>query len=93
MNILLVMIPLSILFALGAGVAFFWAVDHDQFDDLDTPKLLPLLDEPPAPIVADGVPQPVAATASAPAASPTTGTADAAASPTAGVADTAAPHA
>lgn len=48
MNILLVMIPLSILLALGAGIAFFWAVDHDQFDDLDTPKLLPLLDEPPA---------------------------------------------
>jgi cbb3-type cytochrome oxidase maturation protein len=46
MNILLVMIPLSILLALGAGVAFFWAVDHDQFDDLDTPKLLPLLDNP-----------------------------------------------
>lgn len=47
MNILLVMIPLSILLALGAGIAFFWAVDHDQFDDLDTPKLLPLLDAPP----------------------------------------------
>lgn len=46
MNILLVLIPLSILFALGAGIAFFWAVDHDQFDDLDTPKLLPLLDDP-----------------------------------------------
>ena len=46
MNILLVMIPLSILLALGAGIAFFWAVDHDQFDDLDTPKLLPLLDDP-----------------------------------------------
>jgi cbb3-type cytochrome oxidase maturation protein len=45
-NILLVMIPLSILLALGAGIAFFWAVDHDQFDDLDTPKLLPLLDDP-----------------------------------------------
>lgn len=46
MNILLVLIPLSILLALGAGIAFFWAVDHDQFDDLDTPKLLPLLDHP-----------------------------------------------
>ena len=54
MNILLVMIPLSILFALGAGVAFFWAVDHDQFDDLDTPGLLPLLDEP-APAASDAV--------------------------------------
>lgn len=49
MNILLIMIPLSILFLVGAGIAFFWAVDHDQFDDLDTPKLLPLLDEPAAP--------------------------------------------
>ena len=46
MNVLLVLIPLSILLALGAGIAFFWAVDHDQFDDLDTPKLLPLLDDP-----------------------------------------------
>jgi nitrogen fixation-related uncharacterized protein len=27
-------------------IAFFWAVDHDQFDDLETPKLLPLLDNP-----------------------------------------------
>lgn len=48
MNILLVLIPLSLLFALGAVVAFFWAVDHDQFDDMDTPKLLPLLDDPAA---------------------------------------------
>lgn len=46
MNILIVMIPLSILLLLGAGIAFFWAVDHDQFDDMDTPALLPLLDEP-----------------------------------------------
>lgn len=49
MNILLVMIPLSILLLIGAGIAFFWAVDHDQFDDLDTPRLLPLLDDPDAP--------------------------------------------
>ena len=46
MNILLMLIPLSILLALGAVIAFFWAVDHDQFDDMDTPKLLPLLDDP-----------------------------------------------
>ncbi len=46
MNILVIMIPLSILLLIGAGVAFFWAVEHDQFDDLDTPKLLPLLDDP-----------------------------------------------
>ncbi|MBS0556623.1 MAG: cbb3-type cytochrome oxidase assembly protein CcoS [Proteobacteria bacterium] len=46
MNILVIMIPLSILLIVGAGIAFFWAVEHDQFDDMDTPKLLPLLDDP-----------------------------------------------
>ena len=46
MNILVVMIPLSILLLIGAGIAFFWAVEHDQFDDMETPKLLPLLDDP-----------------------------------------------
>jgi cbb3-type cytochrome oxidase maturation protein len=40
------MIPLSILLLIGAGIAFFWAVEHDQFDDMDTPRLLPLLDDP-----------------------------------------------
>ncbi|HEY0232941.1 MAG TPA: cbb3-type cytochrome oxidase assembly protein CcoS [Dokdonella sp.] len=48
MNILVVMIPLSILLLVGAGIAFFWAVDHDQFDDMETPALLPLLDDPDA---------------------------------------------
>lgn len=46
MTILVVMVPLSILLLIGAGVAFFWAVDHDQFDDMDTPRLLPLEDAP-----------------------------------------------
>jgi cbb3-type cytochrome oxidase maturation protein len=46
MNILVIMIPLSILLLIGAGIAFFWAVEHDQFEDMDTPKLLPLLDDP-----------------------------------------------
>jgi len=47
MNILVVMIPLSILVLIGAGIAFFWAVDNGQFDDLETPALLPLLDRGP----------------------------------------------
>lgn len=46
MNILLVMVPLSIVLLIGAGIAFFWAVEHDQFDDMDTPALLPLTDLP-----------------------------------------------
>ncbi|MBX5461507.1 MAG: cbb3-type cytochrome oxidase assembly protein CcoS [Steroidobacteraceae bacterium] len=49
MNILVVLIPLSILLLVGAGIAFFWAVDHGQFDDMDTPRLMPLLDNPHAP--------------------------------------------
>jgi cbb3-type cytochrome oxidase maturation protein len=44
MNVLVFMIPLSILFLVGAVAAFFWAVDHHQFDDMDTPGLLPLDD-------------------------------------------------
>ncbi len=44
MNILLLLIPLSLLFLAGAVWAFFWAVNHDQFDDLETPALLPLDD-------------------------------------------------
>lgn len=44
MNSLVFLIPLSILVLVGAGVALFWAVDRGQFDDLETPALLPLLD-------------------------------------------------
>ena len=46
MNILLLLIPLSLAVLAGAVWMFFWAVNHDQFDDLDTPALLPL-DDPP----------------------------------------------
>jgi cbb3-type cytochrome oxidase maturation protein len=46
MNALVFMIPLSILFLVGAAVAFFWAVDHEQFEDMETPGLLPLDDAP-----------------------------------------------
>lgn len=46
MNVLLVMIPLSIALLIGAAAAFFWAVNHDQFDDMETPRLLPLADDP-----------------------------------------------
>ena len=46
MSILVFMIPLSLLFLAAAVAAFFWAVDHDQFEDLETPGLLPLDDSP-----------------------------------------------
>jgi cbb3-type cytochrome oxidase maturation protein len=45
MNIIIVMIPLSFLILLGAIIAFFWAVNHDQFEDMDSPALLPMSDD------------------------------------------------
>ncbi len=45
MNIILLLIPLSLLLLAAAVWAFFWAVNHAQFDDLDTPALIPLADE------------------------------------------------
>ena len=44
MNILLLLIPLSLLLLAAAVWVFFWAVDDGQFDDLETPGLLPLDD-------------------------------------------------
>lgn len=45
MNIIIVMIPLSLVILIGAVVAFFWAVNHDQFDDMESPGLLPMSDD------------------------------------------------
>lgn len=47
MNILLVLIPVTLLIV-GVGVwLFFWAVNHQQFDDLDSPGCVPLLEDAP----------------------------------------------
>lgn len=48
MNILLVLIPVTLLVIVVAVALFFWAVNHQQFDDLDSPAVLPLMDEAPA---------------------------------------------
>ena len=45
MNIIFVLIPLSLVLVALAVWAFFWSVNHSQFDDLDTPALIPLSDE------------------------------------------------
>jgi cbb3-type cytochrome oxidase maturation protein len=47
MNILLFLIPLSLLLIGIAAWIFAWAVRHGQFEDLDTPALDVLRDEPP----------------------------------------------
>jgi cbb3-type cytochrome oxidase maturation protein len=51
MNILLALIPISLLL-LGAAIwAFVWAVKQGQYDDLDTPPLDILVDDDkPAPL-------------------------------------------
>lgn len=49
MNILLIMIPLSLLLVLCGGIAFFWAVNNDQFEDMDSLAQLPLADQIEAP--------------------------------------------
>ena len=46
MNILLIMIPLSVLLVVSGVIAFFWAVNNDQFDDMESPAHLPLADRP-----------------------------------------------
>ena len=44
MNSLVLLIPLSILILVGAGIALFWAIDHGQFDDMEAGSLLPVVD-------------------------------------------------
>ena len=49
MNILLFLIPISLLMIAAAAGIFVWAVRHGQFEDLDTPALDVLReDEPPS---------------------------------------------
>ncbi|MFC4527619.1 cbb3-type cytochrome oxidase assembly protein CcoS [Dyella halodurans] len=45
MNILLVLIPVTLLIVIVAVAIFFWAVNHQQFDDLESPGMLPLMEE------------------------------------------------
>jgi cbb3-type cytochrome oxidase maturation protein len=45
MNVILLLIPLSIVLLAAGVAALFWAINHAQFDDLETPALMPLTDE------------------------------------------------
>jgi len=47
---LALLIPLSIVILVAAGIALFWAIDHGQFEDMESSALLPMLDgEEPSP--------------------------------------------
>lgn len=54
MNIILVMIPLSLVLLAAAAFAFFWAVNHGQFDDMQSPGLTPMSDNLPEEDEEDG---------------------------------------
>ena len=47
MNILLLLVPLSLMLLVVIIGAFIWAVRNGQFDDLDTPPLDVLADKQP----------------------------------------------
>ncbi len=46
MNALVALIPVTLLLVAIAVALFFWAVRHGQFRNLETPEILPLLDDP-----------------------------------------------
>lgn len=56
MNILLFLIPISLVMAGAAALLFAWAVRRGQFEDLDTPALDILRDEAPPAGNADATP-------------------------------------
>ena len=49
MSILLLLIPLSVLFVVIGGIAFFWAANRRQFDNVDAAAFLPMIDGDPMP--------------------------------------------
>jgi cbb3-type cytochrome oxidase maturation protein len=45
MEVIFIVLPLALVLAAVACAAFCWAVNHGQYDDLDTPPLRALLDD------------------------------------------------
>jgi cbb3-type cytochrome oxidase maturation protein len=44
-EILILLIPLSVVIALGIGIAFWWSAEDGQFDDLESPGQRILMDD------------------------------------------------
>ncbi len=49
MDILWLLVPMSVLIALGIGVVFIWSARSGQFDDLEGPAHRMLMDDDRAP--------------------------------------------
>ena len=47
MDIIFVLLPISLLIALVALGAYIWSVRSGQFDDLDSPAVRAIMDDPP----------------------------------------------
>lgn len=47
MAVIYVLLPVALVMAVGAVIAFRWAVRQGQYDDLDTPPLRMLHDDEP----------------------------------------------
>lgn len=75
MNILLLLIPISLVMLLAAVGAFVWAVRRGQFDDLDTPAL-DILDDHDRPAAPPVAPAPTAQAPDAPGQPPHPGQVD-----------------
>ena len=56
MEILILLIPLSVVLALGIGIAFWWSAENGQFDDLEGPGQRILMDEDRPPAAVDTAP-------------------------------------
>lgn len=50
MDILWLLVPLSVLIALGIGAVFVWSARSGQFDDLEGPAQRMLMDDDRAPL-------------------------------------------
>jgi cbb3-type cytochrome oxidase maturation protein len=59
MSIIFLILPVTLLLSAGAVAAFAWATRSGQFDDLETPAVRLLHDEPARPPSADPQPTPV----------------------------------
>ncbi len=51
MSMIYVLLPLALIFALGAVLAFLWALRDGQFDDTETPPLRILCDGDESPAI------------------------------------------
>jgi len=58
MEVLLLLIPLSVLLVILIGAVFWWSVENGQFDDLDGPAHRILADDDTNDVVPSASPQP-----------------------------------